>query len=107
MNRPPKLDDRELARKINECLQQGKYFQSLHFIEMMEKREVSFPNVLHVLRNGCHEKKKTFFHEFSNKWRYAIRGRTTENVEIRVVITFDDKDMIIITVIDLVKKETI
>lgn len=106
-NRLPKLDDHDLSILIRECLETGKYFQSIHFIEMMEERNVSFPDSIHVLRNGNHEKKKTQFHAASNKWRYAIRGKTTENVEIRVVITFDDDNMVIITVIDLVNEEII
>ena len=73
----------------------------------MEERNVSFPDAIHVLKNGYHEKRKAYFHEASNKWRYAIRGKNTENVEIRVVITFDDNEMVIITVVDLIKKETI
>ena len=73
----------------------------------MEERSVSFLDAIHILKTGCHEKKKTCFHDASNKWRYAIRGKNTEKVEIRVVITFDENDMVIITVIDLIKKETI
>lgn len=106
-NRPLKLDDRDLLSLIRECIRQGRYFQSLHFIEKIEERNVNFLDALYVLQNGHHEKKKTCFHEISNKWRYAIRGKTTDTVEIRVAITFDDNDMIIITVIDLLKKGSI
>ena len=79
----------------------------MHFIEMMDERNISFLDAVHILKNGYHEKKKTCFHDASNKWRYAIRGKTIENIDVRVVITFDDNNMIIITVIDLVNKETI
>lgn len=66
----------------------------------MDERNVSFLDAMHVLKTGYHEKKKTFFHEASNKWRYAIRGKNTENEEIRVIITFDDNLMVIVTVVD-------
>ena len=100
-NKQPKLDDCDLSFLIQECLETGRYFQSTHFIEKMEERKVSFPDSIYVLRNGYHEKRKTYFQETSNKWRYAIRGRTIESVEIRVIITFDENNMVIVTVIDL------
>jgi hypothetical protein len=73
----------------------------------MKDRDITLPDTIYVLKKGRFEKQKTCFDERSKKWRYAIRGKTRDNVEIRVVITFDDKGMIIITVIDLVKKDAI
>jgi hypothetical protein len=71
----------------------------------MEERGVQFLDAIYVLQNGYHEKKKTIFHEASQKWRYAIRGKTPDFLELRIVITFDETNMIIITVVDLLKKE--
>ncbi len=73
----------------------------------MEKRGVQFLDVMYVLHQGSHEKKKTFFHEASQKWRYSIRGKTPDSLELRVVITFDENEMIIITVVDLLRREEI
>lgn len=103
--KPNKLDDLQLQFLILECLEEERYFQSLHFIQRMEEREVSFSDVIYILKNGYHEKQKPFFHDSSNLWRYAIRGRTVGKGELRVIITFDENNMIIITVIDLLKKD--
>jgi len=70
----------------------------------MEERDVQFFDAMYVLQNGHHEKKKTFYHEASKKWRYAIRGETPDFLELRVVITFDESNMIVITVVDLMQK---
>jgi len=50
------------------------------------------------LKNGIHEKGKTRFEE--GAWKYAIRGKTENFREVRVIIAFVE-EMIIITVIDL------
>lgn len=50
-----------------------------------------------MLRTGIHEKTKTRFEEV---WRYAIKGKTEDRREVRVIIAFMD-EMIVITVIDL------
>ena len=55
-------------------------------------------DTLRVLRIGIHEKEKTRFQD--SAWRYAIRGKTEDYREVRVIIAFVD-EMIIITVIDL------
>lgn len=49
--------------------------------------------------NGYHEKQKTTFDEVFKTWKYAIRGKTLDNTDIRIIIAFSDDGMLIITVI--------
>ena len=59
--------------------------------------------VKQVLRAGHHEKRKDEFKEDHQAWSYSIRGKTIDKKELRVAVTFDKNNMLIITVIDLSK----
>ena len=58
-----------------------------------------------MLENGVHEKAKTTFDFKRQTWKYAIRGKTIDGIDTRVIIAFE-KGMVIITVIKLVKKKS-
>jgi hypothetical protein len=58
-----------------------------------------------VLKNGYHEKVKTSFDEMFQTWKYAIRGKTLENWDIRIIVTFDATQMIIITVMHVLGRD--
>lgn len=66
-------------------------------------RELSLPDIIHVLLNGRHEEEKTLFNTARQQWRYAIRGKTFSGIEARIIVEFE-KDMVIITVIRLTRK---
>ena len=51
-----------------------------------------------MLRHGFHEKKKDLFDETHNTWNYAVRGKTLDKEEMRVIVSFDrESEMLIIT----------
>ena len=60
-------------------------------------------DVLFVLKNGYHEKQKTSFDEEFQKWKYAVRGKTLDEVDIRIIVAFYDNGMMIITVMHVIK----
>jgi hypothetical protein len=95
ITRPPQLD--EIFPKIRDCITNGRYRQSIHAMERKLERNIDLPDILYVLINGYHEKQKTSFDEVFQTWKYAIRGRTLDKNDIRIIIAFDD-DMLIITV---------
>lgn len=99
--RPPQLD--ELFPKIRNCLDKGLYRQSKHAIERELERKIDLPDVLYVLKNGYHDKRKTSFDEVFQTWKYAIRGKTIDEMDIRIIIAFDETGMLIITVMHVVK----
>ncbi|MCE2982339.1 MAG: DUF4258 domain-containing protein [Parachlamydia sp.] len=94
---PPQI--KEIRKKILACIEQGQYVQSRHAIERQNLREIDLEDALYVLKNGYHEINKTYFDEAFLTWKYAIRGKTLNSTDIRVIITFDTYGMIIITVI--------
>ena len=54
---------------------------------------------MHILKTGYEEKKKACFDDQNNVWKYAIRGMTKiGKLDVRVVVTFEDNGMLIITV---------
>lgn len=93
----------ELFPKIRDCIEQGLYRQSKHAIERELEREIDLLDVLYVLKNGYHEKQKTSFDEAFQTWKYAVRGKTLDKIDIRIIVAFDVDGMMIITVMRLVK----
>lgn len=74
-----------------------------HAQERKEERLITRPEVLYVLKTGRHEKRKDQFDEFYRAWNYAVRGRTVDRKELRVIVSFDTNGMLIITAIQLGK----
>lgn len=66
----------------------------------MASRTINRLEIIDVLANGFHERRKDKFEEKFNSWNYAIRGKTLDNRSLRVVVAFEE-DMLIITAIDL------
>ena len=60
-------------------------------------KEIDLNDAEYILKNGYHEKKKTSFDEIFRTWKYAIRGKTIEDLDIRLIIAFDEDGMIVIT----------
>jgi 3-deoxy-D-manno-octulosonic acid (KDO) 8-phosphate synthase len=92
---PPQLEN--LFPIISECIEQGKYTLTEHAIQRLGERNITLKDAEYVLKNGYHEKKKSSFDEAYRTWKYAIRGKTIENLDIRIIIAFDKNDMIVIT----------
>lgn len=99
--RPSQLDD--LFPQIRYCLDMGLYRQSKHASKRELERKIDLPDVLYVLKNGYHEKRKTSFDEAFQIWKYAVRGKTLDEINIRIIIAFDDTGMMIITVMHVLE----
>lgn len=94
---PAKLEN--LLDKIKECIEKGEYILTSHALERQVERAINLPAVLHVLKTGYEEKNKTFFDSDYNTWKYAIRGKIIrDDLDVRVIVAFDDCNMLIITV---------
>ncbi len=97
---PPK--HRDVLGEIQSCLESGRYLDTRHARKRREERVISLPEVLHVLRDGFHEKRKDKYEELYKAWSYSIRGKTVDNRRLRIVVSFEsDTGMFIITAIDL------
>ena len=93
----PILKTAELLRKISEHVQKGTYIITSHALERQNLRQVDLKHVLYVLKNGAHEMEKDLFDIKKQGWKYAIRGKTIDQVNLRIIVAFEE-EMIIITV---------
>ena len=88
--------------KVREHILRESYRISTHALQRQKQRSVSLREILHVLKNGYHEEAYSLFEIKSQIWKYAIRGKTPDGIDIRVIIAFLE-EMAVITVIKLTK----
>lgn len=70
-----------------------------HALIRQYERKITVADVVHVLKTGYEDKKKTCFDENNSSWKYAIRGKTKIDAhDIRVIVAFDEFGILIITV---------
>ena len=90
-----------LLQKIRDAIDNHNFKDMTHASERAIERRITRAEYLYVLKNGYHEKNKDKFEELYSSWNYSIRGKTLDKRELRVIVSFDENDMLIITVIDL------
>ena len=93
----------QLMAQIREALDAGKYRDVVHAQDRQYERRITRPEYTYVLRNGFHEARKDEFKPEYNAWNYAIRGRTVDRRDLRIVVSFDEDGMLIITTIEVGK----
>jgi RNA-splicing ligase RtcB len=94
---------KDLLKEVYKKMETGNYRYAGHASERLQQRSVTRFEVKQVLKNGYHEKRKDSFNEEHNYWNYSIRGKTIDQRSLRIVVSFDDNNMLIITFIDLKK----
>jgi hypothetical protein len=91
----------KLLETIRKCLDNGNYLDTRHVFQRQTEREITRPETHYVLRNGFHEAKKDRFDRDYKTWNYAIQGKTLDDRKLRIIVSFDENNMLIITAIDL------
>ena len=99
---PPQMAD--ILEVIKKSIQIKSYRFSKHAAARGEERSISFNDALYVLQNGIHNEKKTSFDYRRRTWKYAIEGKTADEINARVIVAFES-GVVIITIIRLVKKK--
>ena len=89
-----------LLKRIREHVQKGTYAVSVHALKRQNERLVDLKHVLYVLKNGNHEKEKDLFDVKRQMWKYAIRGKTIDGINLRIIVSCEE-EMIVITVVRL------
>lgn len=98
INRPPQVED--LIKEIRKYLELGSIRFSEHAIIRKKERHISPQDVRRVLENGYHEKRKTTYDEHNRTWKYAVRGKTLDKEDIRVIVAIVD-EVVVVTVVGL------
>lgn len=93
-----------LLARVKDCLNNGLYRFSRHAFERRKERFLSIPNIKEVLNNGYHEKAKDTWDKAFQTWNYAIRGKTINNEQCRIIVSFEESFLLIVTVIRLEKE---
>jgi Domain of unknown function (DUF4258) len=97
--RPQKIVN--LCEKIRKALALGHCRDTCHSLDRRDERNVDLPEIIEVLETGFHEKAKDEYKEEFKSWNYAIRGKTSEGIELRVAVYFEEDLVMIATVIKL------
>ena len=74
MPRPKKEEN--VLKLIKKCIENDNYSMTTHALIRQTERRINLAEVVHVLKTGHEEKKKTCFDDKNNSWKYAIRGKT-------------------------------
>lgn len=93
--------EKNLLKRIANCIATGRYLDTQHVVKRQAERIISRTEVLYVLKHGMHEAIKDTFDEYYDTWNYAIRGKTIDDRLLRIIVSFDDNNLLIITAIDL------
>ena len=96
---PQKLNN--LMDEIAHAVEEGRYLDTRHATERQAQRTITRPEVLYILKKGYHEKRKDKFDDAFQAWNYAVRGKTVDKRNLRIIVSFDENNMLIITAIDL------
>jgi len=73
-----------------------------HCRDRMVERQISYLDILSVLRQGRREPRKDEWKPERSGWRYAYRGRDSFGIrELRVAVALDVSGAVVVTVIDL------
>ncbi|MBI4566685.1 MAG: DUF4258 domain-containing protein [Planctomycetes bacterium] len=98
--RPDKHKD--VLPRTRERMVSGRYRDTRHATERKDERRIGLPEIRQVIESGWHEKSKDEFKIEWQAWNYAIRGKTIDGRALRIAISFDEEDwLLIITAIEL------
>ena len=104
MKKLPKMEELDLINTVRNAEKKGFYRFVDHAQRRLNQREVTVAEVRQIMRKGFHEKKKDEWKESYRQWNYALRGKTLDGRAIRIAVAVMAPDLLIITVIDLSKK---
>ena len=99
MKRPSKL--RGLMDNIRNCIEEDRYFNTWHSDERQTERGITELEILFVLKNGRHEPSKDKYEVRYRAWNYAVRGKSFDSKDLRIIVSFDENGMLIITAIEI------
>lgn len=116
VTKPSKKTDQELFALIEQKIKERNYLFVKHAKERQQQRNISELDVLNILegKSGYDRKRNKskdsyeskYIHEKPQDWKYCIEGKDIDEKKVRIILTFTDDLMPIITVINLSEEET-
>src|SRR5262249_3248370 len=93
--RPAKRAD--LLRECRHKMAAGKLLDTDYTkLEHRPEQDITLQDVRQVIESGFHEASRDRYSEGYGSWSYAIRGKTKDGRELRVVVFFDEEDRVAI-----------
>ncbi|HAT8814794.1 DUF4258 domain-containing protein [Legionella pneumophila] len=115
VTKPSKKTDQELFALIEQKIKERNYLFVKHAKERQQQRNISELDVLNILegKSGYDRKRNkskdsyesNYIHEKPQDWKYCIEGKDIDEKKVRIILTFTDDLMPIITVINLSEEE--
>ncbi|KTD77923.1 hypothetical protein Lwor_1805 [Legionella worsleiensis] len=109
--KPVKRTDKELFALIEQKIRDKSYAFVPHAQQRMLERQILEIDVINILKGipdyeRSRNKRKDsyeaqYIHEDADDWKYCIEGKTIDDQKIRIIITFAEDLMPIITVINI------
>lgn len=108
--KPRKRKDMELWRLISEKIMNLDYVFAQHATARLQEKNITDLEVLEILENKDKRKRKRnkqkdIYTPGYQDWNYCIEGIDIDGNKIRIIISFDQTLMLIITVIRVNDKE--
>jgi phage terminase large subunit-like protein len=97
----PKID--HLLQKVTQATKTGRLLYSNHANERMSERKILKIEIEYILSTGFHEARKDQFNVKMNSWDYAIKGKTIDGKNLRIVVAIIKPNILVVTAIDLDK----
>lgn len=103
MMKPKKKTDKVLFSLLDEKIANAEYVFNKHAKQRQIDRTISDLDVLNILvdknkRNRHRNKKKDKYEEGREDWNYCVEGQNLLKKSIRIIISFEDDMIPIITV---------
>lgn len=106
MERSKKKTDRELFRLVSEKIIRGEYFFTNHARQRLIERELLELEILDILNGKSgkkrkRNKRKEKYTADCQDWNYCIEGVGVNKNKIRIIFSFSEENVVIITVISI------
>lgn len=86
--------------KARKCLKSGRFYDTRHAVDQKIARSITLSEVRMIVENGYWEKRQDEYKPQYKAWNYSIRGRTLDGRDLRIIISFENQSLLLITAID-------
>ena len=100
MQKPPKVEERILLKRVKDEISFGSYVILPHARVRCTERDVSAADIEYALEKGKRIKSRDRFDEALERWSYCFEGKSLDQERLRVIVSFINK-LAIVTVVKL------
>jgi uncharacterized DUF497 family protein len=98
-----RLSKSDALKLLRQCLETGIVEYDPHFAKRCKERGVDLQDAQYVLRKGIIYDEPELSVRYQ-EWRYKVEGRSPDGEKLQIVITFLERDNILVITVILDKK---